>query len=156
MMSKASILLLVHAVVAAALLGAISHQTLAAWARISTRPNSFVGRFRTVPSARFASAVVVLYVVCATLGAVVYLDFRVDIRPRLEQGYWSTLGLFEIKEHVVSIGLGLLPVYWLYWRQAPANIPPRVRVALTTMIAAIVWWAFLVGHIVNDVVGFGS
>ena len=155
-MSKASILLLVHAVVAAALLGAITHQTLAAWARASSRPNIFFGRFRTVPSARFASAVVVLYVVCATLGAVVYLDFRVDIRPRLEQGYWPMVGIFDIKEHFVSIGLGLLPAYWLYWRQASAADSSRSRVALTTIIAIIVWWSFLVGHIVNDVVGFGS
>ena len=69
-------------------------------------------------SASFANAIVVLYSVAATLGAVVYLYFRVDIRPALEQaGRWQALGFFEIKEHFVAIGLALLPAYWVCWRQ---------------------------------------
>ena len=44
-------------------------------------PRSFFGRFRAVPSASFANAIVVLYSVTALLGAVVYLYFRFDISP---------------------------------------------------------------------------
>jgi hypothetical protein len=32
----------------------------------------------------------------------------------------------------------------------------RTRAALTGMLAFIVWWNFLVGHIVNNIRGFGS
>ena len=64
----------------------------------------------------------VLYVVSAVLGAIVYLYFRVDIRPELERaGHWRALGLFDIKEHFVSIGLALLPAYWVCWRRPLAD-----------------------------------
>ena len=47
----ATALLIIHGLVAVALLGAITHQTLSAWAPVNTRPGSFFGRFRTVPPA---------------------------------------------------------------------------------------------------------
>jgi hypothetical protein len=65
-------LLIIHGLVAVALLGAISHQTLATWAPASARPGSFFGRFRTVPSASFANAIVVLYAVSALVGAILF------------------------------------------------------------------------------------
>lgn len=142
---------------AVALLGAITHQTLATWASVRARPGSFFGRFRSVPSASFANAIVVLYALSATLGAIVYLYFRVDIRPGLEQaGHWQTLGLFDIKEHFVAIGLALLPAYWVCWRQPLADEPARTRAALTSILAFIVWWSFLSGHVLNNIRGFGS
>jgi hypothetical protein len=108
----ATLLLIIHGLVAVALLGATTHQTLATWRQTRARPGSFVGRFRTVPSASFANAIVLLYVMSALMGAVVYLYFRVDIRPGLERGgHWPALGFFDIKEHFVSIGLALLPAY---------------------------------------------
>ena len=54
-------LLIIHALVAVALLGAITHQTLAAWAPASARPSSFFGRFRAVRSASFANSVVAYF-----------------------------------------------------------------------------------------------
>jgi hypothetical protein len=150
-------LLIVHGLVAVALLGAITHQALACWAPAGARPGSFFGRFRTVPAASFANAVIVLYVAAALLGGIVYLYFRVDIRPGLEQaGYWQTLGLFDIKEHFVSIGLALLPAYWVCWRRPRADEPARMRAALTSILAFIVWWSFLIGHVANNIMGFGS
>ena len=150
-------LLIVHGLVAVALLGAITHQTLAAWAPVRARPASFLGRFRTVPSASFANAIVVLYTLSTLLGAVVYLYFRVAIRPALEQaGDWQALGLFDIKEHFASIGLALLPAYWVCWRQPRADEPAHMRTALTSILAFIVWWNFLIGHVVNNIRGFGS
>src|SRR5215510_8475124 len=111
-------LLMVHGLVAVALLGAITHQTLAAWAPAGARPGSFFGRFRTIPSASFANAVVVLYLTSALLGAILYLYFRVDVRPTLERDrHWDALGFFDLKEHFISIGLGLLPAYWILWRR---------------------------------------
>ena len=150
-------LLIVHGLVAVALLGAITHQALASFASVSARPRSFFGRFRTVPAASFANAVIVLYIAAALLGGIVYLYFRVDIRPGLEQaGYWQTLGLFDIKEHFVSIGLALLPAYWVCWRRPLANDSVRTRAILTAILAFIVWWSFLIGHVLNNLRGFGA
>src|SRR6185503_10293433 len=69
-------LLIIHGLIAVALLGAITHQTLAAWATAGPRPGSFFGRFRSVPAASFANAVVVLYAVSTLLGGFIYLYFR--------------------------------------------------------------------------------
>ena len=65
--------LLILRLVAVALLGAITHQTLAAWAPSGNWRYSFFGRFRGVPAGAFANAIVVLYLAAAFLGAVVYL-----------------------------------------------------------------------------------
>ena len=45
----ATALLIVHSLVAVALLGAITHQTLATWVPARARSGSFFGRFRAVP-----------------------------------------------------------------------------------------------------------
>jgi len=150
----ATALLMAHGLVAIALLGAITHQALATWAPVHKRAGSFFARYRAVPSASFANAVVVLYVAAALMGGIVYLYFRVDIRPDLERaGYWQTLGFFDIKEHFASIGLALLPAYWVSWR--PADGSARARTALTSILTFIVWWNFFIGHLVNNVKGFG-
>ena len=156
-MSAATTLLILHGLVAVALLGAITHQTLAAWAPSSARPRSFFGRLRTVRPAGYANAIVVLYVGVALLGAIVYLYFKVDVQPDLERDrHWHALGLFDLKEDFVAIGLGLLPAYWISWREPSADERDRTAVALTTILGFIVWWSFLVGHVVNDIRGFGS
>jgi hypothetical protein len=63
-------------------------------------------------------------------------------------------GLFELKEHFVAVGLGMLPAYWYFWRQPLANDYLRTRAILTSILAFIVWWSFLVGHILNNIRGF--
>ena len=153
----ATALLIVHGLVAVALLGAITHQTLATWAPPGAKPGSFFGHFRSVPSVRFANAFIALYLVAALLGAIVYLYFRVDVRPQLERdAHFEALGLFDLKEHFISIGLGLLPAYWFAWRRPLAVDLGGWRVALTGIFAFIVWWSYLIGHILNNVLGFGS
>jgi hypothetical protein len=90
-------------------------------------------RFRAVPSASFANAIVVLYAVSALLGALLYLRFRVAVRPDLERaGHWQALGLFELKEHFAAIGLALLPAYWICCSSSISrcsSIPPLAREA---------------------------
>jgi hypothetical protein len=152
-----TVLVIIHGLVAVALLGAISHQTLATWAPAGARPGSFFGRFRSVQSASFTDAIVVLYVVSALLGAILYLYFRIDIGPSLERdGHWRAIGFFDLKEDFVSIGLGILPAYWVFWRRPLAGELGRTRAALTAILAFIVWWGFLVGHVMNNIMGFGS
>ena len=131
----ATVLVIVHGLVAVTLLGAITHQTLSTWAPARARPGSFFGRFRTVPSVAFTMAVIVLYTVTAALGAVVYLYFRVDIRPALEQANrWELLGFFDLKEHFIAIGLALLPAYFVCWRQ-PREASGHARTVLTSLLA---------------------
>ena len=150
-------LLIIHGLVAVALLGAITHQALAAWVPTRARPSSFFARFRAVRPASYASAIVVLYAVSALLGALLYLRFRVAVRPDLERaGQWQALGLFELKEHFAAVGLALLPAYWICWREKWAeesSQPPAA--ALTLILAFIVWWSFLTGHVLNNIRGFG-
>jgi hypothetical protein len=153
----ATALLILHGLVAVALLGAITHQTLAIWAPSSAHPRSFFGRFRAVQPAGYANAVVGLYVGVALLGAVIYLYFKVDIQPDLERDrHWHALGFFDLKEDFVAIGFGLLPAYWTSWRRPFAGERGLTAAALTTILGFIVWWSFLVGHVVNNIVGFGS
>jgi len=150
-------LLIIHGLVAVALLGAITHQTIAAWIPTHGKRHSFLRRFRGVPAELFTNAIVVLYAVSALLGAILYLSFRVDIRPVLERaGHWQALGLFDIKEHFISIGLALLPAYWVCWRQQRPDKPSRTPAMLTLLLAFIVWWGFLIGHVVNNIMGFGK
>jgi|SRR5271169_6381655 len=153
----ATVLVIIHGLVAVALLGSITHQTLAAWAPAGVEPVSFFGHFRAVQSASFANAIVVLYVISALLGAILYLYFKVDIGPNLERDHhWQAIGFFDLKEDFVSIGLGVLPAYWVFWRRPIDGEPGRTRAALTAVLAFIVWWGFLVGHVVNNIMGFGS
>ena len=140
-----------------ALLGALTHQTLAAWASADARSGSFFGRFRSVPSASFANAVVVLNAASTLLGGIVYLYFRVDVRPELERaGHWHVLGFFDLKEHFAAIGLALLPLHRFVGVGRMPMKPAQTRTALTSILAFIVWWSFLTGHVANNIMGFGS
>jgi hypothetical protein len=153
----ATALLILHGLVAVALLGAITHQTLAAWAPPGAHPHSFFGRFRAVRPAGYADAIIVLYVGAALLGALVYVYFKVDIQPHLERDrHWHALGLFDLKEDFAAIGFGLLPAYWISWRRPLADERGYTAAPLTTILGFIVWWSFLVGHVVNNIMGFGS
>ena len=147
-----------HGLLAVALLGAITHQAASVlWPAV--RPaGSFSGRFRSVAAPGYANAIVVLYLLTAVLGAVIYGEYRISIRIVLEELQMRAAnGSFELKEHLAAIGLGMLPAYWWYWRQpATDGEARRTRSVLTTILAFVVWWNFLVGHIVNNIRGFGS
>ena len=152
----ATILLILHGLVAVALLGAITHQTLAACATPRTKPLSFFGRFRAVPGEAFTNAVVVLYLVSWLLGATVYLYFKIDVQPNLERDrHWHAMGFLDLKEDFVAIGLGLLAPYWSCWRRPVDGQNALIRAAVTVLLAFIIWWSFLVGHVVNNIGGFG-
>jgi hypothetical protein len=146
-----------HGLVAVGLLGATTHQMLATWVPSRAKSHSFFGRFRAVRAAAFANVIVVLYVVSALFGAVVYLYFKIDIQPSLERDrHWYALGLLDLKEDFVAIGLGVLPAYWICWRPPLVDEYRQMRAALTAVLAFIVWWGFIVGHLINGITGFGS
>jgi len=152
-----TVLLIVHGLLAVALLGAITHQALSVWVPARKPAGSFIGRFRSVPATSYANAIVVLYLCTAALGAVIYTEYRVSIRVVLEQlDLWKANGAFELKEHFVTVGMGVLPAYWYFWRAPLSGEHARTRAALTGLLAFVVWWNFLAGHIVNNIRGFGS
>ena len=155
-MNTPTVLLIVHGLLAVALLGAITHQAVSVWAPARRPAGSFVGRFRSVPAPSYANAIVLLYVLTFVLGGFVYAFYRIEVRMVVEQlGLWAQNGTFELKEHFAAIGLAMLPAYWHYWRRA-APEDARTRAILTAILAFIVWWNFLVGHVLNNIRGFGA
>jgi len=150
-------LLIVHGLLAVALLGAITHQTASVWLPARKAAGSFVARFRSVPATSYANAIVLLYLCTAVLGAIIYGEYRISVRIVLEQlDLWKANGMFELKEHFAAIGLGILPAYWCFWRPPLSEEHARSRAVLTAMLAFIVWWNVLAGHILNHIRGFGS
>src|SRR5436190_550794 len=114
-----TILLIVHGLLAVALLGAITHQAMSVLMPVrrvagAAGEPGIVTRFRSVQGAGYAAAVCVLWIVIYIFGSWLYTKFRMYVRIPIEaQGFWKTQGVFELKEHVASIGLGLLPIYYL-------------------------------------------
>jgi hypothetical protein len=149
------VLLILHGLLAVALLGAITHQTISVWSPARGTAESFVGRVRSVSASSYVNAIVVLYLLTALLGAIIYPSYRLNVRIVLEQmQLFKQNGAFELKEHLVAIGLGMLPAYWYFWRQPLASDHARTRAVITVMLAFIVWWGFLVGHVLNNIRGF--
>ena len=149
------VLLILHALTAIALLGAITHQAFSVARRpLSSPPHSFVDRFRGVNSPTFTNAIVLLFLTVAVLGGLLYPRYRVDVRPMLEDlQLRAANGVFEAKEHFAAVGLGLLPAYWLFWRPPLAREHAETRKYLTWILAFIVWWNFLVGEVLNNIKG---
>lgn len=145
-------LLIIHGLLAFALLGAVTHQAASLfWWRGKT---SFVESYATVRASLFVRPIIVLYVVTFTLGSWIYTNYRYTVRPVLEDlGQKTPVGIFEYKEHILVVSLALLPVYWLLWQRIPLAQQNGTRRALTLFIAVSVWIGFLGGHIVNNARG---
>lgn len=154
-----TILFTCHALLAVALLGALTHQAMSVLApvRQGAAAGGFVTRFRSVQGAGYATAVCVLWLVTFFFGAWIYTKYRMYVRIPIEaQGFWKTQGVFELKEHLATIGVGMLPIYWYFWKNARNPEYDSARRWTTVVLAGMVWFMFLVGHIVNNVRGFGS
>jgi hypothetical protein len=167
-------LLIVHGLLAVALLGALTHQALAVCFP-SRKPETFLARFRAVSSPSYTTAVIVLFLITFVIGSVIYPAYRLNVRTYLQdyRMYWAE-GIFEIKEHVLAISLALLPFYAYLWRRPAAQSVGaatavadadedtasafiRARAAVTVMIALAVWFSFLTGHVLNNIRGlFGT
>jgi hypothetical protein len=120
-------------------------------------PANFVERIRSAPSNWYVATIVILYVPTFLLGAWVYVKYRTYVRIPMEQiGHWKTVGSFEFKEHIVSMGIALLPAYWYFWRQPLAPEHATMRKWVTLFLAVAVWYSFLVGHTANDFRGVGT
>jgi len=149
--------LFVHLILALVLLGAITHQALAVALPVRKPAAGIITRFRAVPAAGYTTAICVLYVITFFVGSFIYTQYRVAIRIPLEdEHYYRTLGFFDFKEHVATLGLVLLPAYWYLWKNAQTPDDDNARKGVTLMLAVMVWFLFIVGHVLNNTRGFGS
>ena len=149
----ATFLLIVHGLLAVVLLGGITHQAMsAAWP--SRNKTGVISSFRAVSGSVYTNANIVLYLATATLGGTIYPVYRIGVRTYLENArLYPAVGSFEIKEQFISVGLGMLPLYWLLWRRPPEAGAKSARIAVTLILCFIVWYAFLVGHVLNNIRG---
>lgn len=154
-----TILIVVHGLLAVALLGAVTHQAMSVLKPAGHLAGSggFVTRFRSVQGAGYATAICVLWIVTYFFGAWIYTKYRMYVRMPIEaQGFWKTQGMFDLKEHLASMGVGFLPIYWFFWKNVRDPQYDSARKWLTVTLAAFVWYMFLIGHIVNNVRGLGA
>ena len=149
-------LLIIHGLLAVALLGGITHQTYSAF-RKPAPPKNFIERYGAVNGAAYTNAMVIIYILTAILGDIVYAPYRLEIRTALEDlNLPKANGIFEIKEHFIAIGMFMLPAYWLYWKTPLAAEHATARKIITAILCFFVWYGFLVGHILNNIKGFGQ
>ena len=152
----ATALLIIHGLVAVALLGAITHQTLAAWAPAQARPGSFFGRFRAVPPLRTPTP----SLFCTRsprswAGSSIWTSGGHPARTRARRplaGPWPVRPQGAFHRDRLGLAARLLGVL----AATAARRTQRTRAALTTIFAFIVWWGFLIGHVMNNIRGFGS
>ena len=146
-------LLIVHGLLAVTLLGGITHQAVSiAWP--SRNKIGIVRSYRAVSGSVYTNANIVLYLATATLGGIIYPVYRIGVRTFLEDARLnSAVGSFELKEQFIAVGLGMLPLYWMLWRRPLEAGGKPARIAVTLLLCAIVWYAFLVGHVLNNIRG---
>ena len=151
------ILEFVHFALAVGLLAAVTIQTVGVLMPVRQATGGLAQRLSPVPLAPYATLVVLLYVPQALMGAWVYVKYRTYVRIPMEGfRHWWTVGSFEFKEHVVTMGLALLPAYWYFWREPLSEANANTRKWLTIFVAFTVWYSFVVGHVANDFRGVGS
>jgi len=148
-------LLMVHGILAVFLLGALTHQAFAVAWKPARGDQNFFANYRAVRAERYVTAVVVLYLVTYFVGGfLLYPEYRYLARPLLEQLHKNAIvGSFEIKEHFMTVGVVLLPVYWYLWKNPQTSTMARNLV--TIVLTLLVWYGFIVGHLVNNSRGFG-
>jgi hypothetical protein len=144
---------ILHGVLAIGLIGAITHQGLTVW-RKPAPAQLFIDRFRAIPAARFANSIAVLYVVTFALGGYIYPTYVLDVKGALvDYGMRTAIGVFQLKEHLAVVALGMLPIYWHFWRSVPLSEGIATRRFLTTFLLLATWWNLIVGHALNNIRG---
>jgi flagellar biosynthesis protein FlhB len=151
-----SILLIIHGILAVFLLGAVTHQAIGVAWPAKKRGAGFFSAVRGVNGMSYTNSIVILFVMTFALGCIIYPIYRVNVRTVLQEyRFFKPEGAFEMKEHLLALSLALLPVYWFLWHRA-SEANRATRAALTTLIAAAVWWGFITGHVISNIRGFGS
>ena len=149
--------LIVHGLCAIFLLGALSHQATSCCRQPGAgRATTLTAGFMAVRGPLYGRAVVVSYVLTMLLGDVVYGPYRVDVKTMLfDLQLWPWNGVFEIKEHLVALGFFLLLPYAALWSHPLDPALARPRRWLTMVLALVVWYALVAGHLLNNLKGVG-
>lgn len=149
-----TILLLLHGLLAMLLVGAITHQLIAAWRNAPTQGAQFFRRLANVNTTSYTNAVILLYIAVVIGGSIIYPTYVIDVKASLTDAQMlSAIGAFEIKEHMAVFGLALLPTYRYFWSVDNSPAHALARKLNTTVVALIVWWSLGVGHILNNIKG---
>lgn len=143
-------LLLVHLLLAAFALGAVTHH----WWLLLRRNVSLA------PLARYAKWMSIGYPLALLAGVLIYPSYNVLIRKppigTLEATHRWAVGLFEVKEHLGTLALVMLP--WLVLsarRYAQLSRLERISyIAGTWVFTIFVYYAFLSGGLVTAVSSF--
>jgi hypothetical protein len=152
-----TLLLILHDLGAVALLGVISGQALLMGDASGNARPSFLTRHRRVDVSGLAPLIAVLLVAVILLGATLYPSYRIVVRPFLETHNLTTAnGAFEVKEHFAALALLMVPAYWALWRRPLDPARSGARRILTWLLTVLVWWNFLVGHVINYISGLFS
>jgi hypothetical protein len=147
-------LLILHGVAAVILIGAITHQAIGVWKTKPAPSGTFFQSLVNVRGTTYTNAIVLLYVITAILGGIVYPVYVLDVKGTLTDAQMlKAIGAFELKEHYAIIGLAMLPTYWYLWKKVPLAEQRLTRQLNTTVIAVMVWVSFFVGHILNNIKG---
>ena len=143
-----TVLLILHGLVAVALIGSVTHQALAVTLkRAEFRARPYYARFRAADPAIYTGAVTVLFVLVAVMGAILYPRYRLVVRPLVQSmDLRAVNGAFELKEHFSALGVLMLPAYWTVWKSMTRTEYQTARVWLTWMMTGFVWWNFVTGQ----------
>ncbi len=149
-----TVLLILHGLAAVILIGATTHQSIASWKTKSAPSNTFFQSLINTRGATYTNAIVILYVLTAIGGGIIYPTYVMDVKGSLTDAQMlSAIGAFELKEHFAIIGLAMLPTYWYLWKKVPPAEHRVTRALNTTVVCAMVWTSFLVGHVLNNIKG---
>lgn len=149
-----TVLLILHGLAAVILIGATTHQSIASWKTKSAPSNTFFQSLINTRGATYTNAIVILYILTSIGGGIIYPTYVMDVKGSLTDAQMlSAIGAFELKEHYAIVGLAMLPTYWYLWKKVPPAEHRVTRALNTTVICAMVWTSFLVGHILNNIKG---
>lgn len=142
------LLLVLHAVGAAALLGLATHSavwSIEAWLR---RGKGGWSR----QEGRFARWTLWVFLLTYALGALDYPSYTIYARAlRLDPHEPFVARLFDVKENVATLALGLVAARaWIRRRIDPGGSPAAAPfyVGMTLLAALFIWGAFLLGVVV--------
>ena len=108
-----------------------------------------------MPSTSYVTAIFVLYLLTLVLGAIIYTHYTIYVAHRdhpapVLEALWPVRDQGALRRARSRDPAGLLVLL----AGAQCRGRDRARAMLTALLAVIVWWNFLVGHIINNLRGF--
>jgi cytochrome bd-type quinol oxidase subunit 1 len=134
-------LLFLHLIAATCVTASAVHLAIRVWGYLR-------GNVTKVPFEKtYARLLVVSYAVCYVLGAIVYPAFRVRVRAEYFDAAvpWAT-GLFEVKEHLATLGMVIAVGIWLLSRAIRNPLDENDRRLLPLYAGLIASVLFIIGY----------